>query len=127
MDEADKKFIADQLIQQRTELKKDLVVQRQEFEITVAKELSAQEKKFEVFVKKQMEQQRKEFEHYTGVLAEDFDHKLQAVAESVQVLPEMQETLNATFEKVGEISVDVEVIKETIQDHERRLQHLETR
>lgn len=78
---------------------------------------------------------------YIGGLKEDFDHKLDAVVEYVQDIPKIKEDVNvlqkdiaemkpkldATFEKVSEIAVDTEVIMESLKNHERRLQQLETR
>lgn len=94
-------------------------------------------------------------DRYIGALKEDFDHKIDAVLEYVKDIPQMKEDiavlkedvsglkedvsvlkndvgamkpmLNATFEKVGEIAEAVTVIKETVKDHERRLQRLEAR
>ncbi len=66
-------------------------------------------------------------QRYIGGLKEDFDHKLGAVLEFVKDVPRIKQKLDATFDKVGEIAVDVEVIKEAAKDHERRLQRLEVR
>lgn len=67
----------------------------------------------------------KQFERYVGALKEDFDSKLDTVLEQTKAIPEMQQTLNATFEEVGKLRVDMEVVKETIKDHEQQLQKLE--
>jgi hypothetical protein len=66
-------------------------------------------------------------ERYLGALKEDFDSKLQVVLEQTSVIPEMQQTLNATFEEVGKMRVDIEAAKSIVSDHEVRLQKLETR
>ncbi len=68
-----------------------------------------------------------ETQRYIGALKEDFDHKLDAVLEVVSVLPDIQQKLDATFEKVGEIVVDIDVIKTVVKDHEHRIQKLEAR
>lgn len=62
---------------------------------------------------------------YVGALQEDFNHKLEAIQEAVQTVPEIKRTVDLTFEKVGEITVDLEVLKEVVKDHEKRLQKLE--
>ena len=64
-------------------------------------------------------------QRYIGGLKEDFDHKLDTVLEYVQDIPVMKQKLDATFEAVGALTVDVEVIKDAIKDHELRLQRLE--
>lgn len=67
------------------------------------------------------------FERYVGALKEDFDHKLDTVLEAVQPIPQIQETLNATFEEVGKLRIDMEIIKHTVKNHEHRIQKLEAR
>lgn len=62
-------------------------------------------------LKKILTEQRKEYEQYIGTLKEDFDHKLEAISEAVQTVPEIKKTVDLTFEKVGEIAVDLEVTK----------------
>ena len=66
-------------------------------------------------------------ERYIGALKEDFDHKLDVVLELVQDIPAIKTKLDLTFEKVGELAVDMEVVKEAVKDHEHRLQKLEAR
>lgn len=68
---------------------------------------------------------KEDFSREVGALKEDFDHKLDVVLEVVSVLPDIQQKLDATFEKVGEIAVDVDVIKTVVKDHEIRIQKLE--
>ncbi len=67
---------------------------------------------------------KEDFSREVGALKEDFDHKLDVVLE---ILPDIQQKLDATFEKVGEIAVDVDVdvIKTVVKDHEHRIQKLE--
>lgn len=76
-------------------------------------------------LKKILTEQRKEYEQYIGTLKEDFDHKLEAIHEAVQTVPEIKRVVDLTFEKVGEITVDLEVTKEVVKDHEQRLQKIE--
>lgn len=80
-------------------------------------------------------------ERYLGALKEDFDHKLDVVLEAVQPIADIQERLtnveatvndmapkvDATFEKVGEMAVDIETTKEAVQDINQRLQKVEVR
>ncbi len=73
-----------------------------------------------------LSEQQKETERYIGSIKEDFDNKLDIVLEQTSVVPEIQRTLNATFDKVGEIATDVEMIKEVAKGHEQRIQKLET-
>lgn len=76
-------------------------------------------------LKELLVQQQERTERYLGTLKEDFDHKLNAVLESVKDVPAIKEKVDLTFEKVGEIAIDTEVIKEAIKDHEHRLQRIE--
>lgn len=62
---------------------------------------------------------------YVGALQEDFNHKLETIREAVQDVPEIKKTVDLTFEKVGEITVDLEVTKEVVKEHEQRLQKIE--
>lgn len=66
-------------------------------------------------------------ERHMGALKEDFDHKLDVILEAVKNIPVIKETLDRTFEKVGEITVDIEVVKTAIQDHEQRVRAVEER
>jgi tRNA(Phe) wybutosine-synthesizing methylase Tyw3 len=57
---------------------------------------------------------------YTNALLESIEDKFQIVVEATQVLPRMEEKLEATFEEVGKLRVDVEVLKSKFKDiHER--------
>lgn len=76
-------------------------------------------------LKKILTEQRKEYEQYIGTLKKDFDHKLEAISEAVQAVPEIKKTVDLTFEKVGEIAVDLEVTKVVVKEHEQRLQKIE--
>ncbi len=62
----------------------------------------------------------------------DLASKIDDVNDKVETIltteiPEIKRKIDLTFEKVGEIAVDVEVIKETVKDHEVRIQRLEAR
>lgn len=70
-------------------------------------------------------------DQYTVVL-EDIQDKMSLILEAVKPIPAMQNKLDATFEEVGTIRVDVEVIKETVKDqvttirtHDHRIRALE--
>ncbi|MFH1354359.1 MAG: hypothetical protein ABIH36_03655 [bacterium] len=104
--------------------------------------------------KKILDGQQEKTELYIGALKEDFDHKLDAVLEYVKDVPvikakqdamsdemsemketqsamigemsEMKETQSAMFDKVGEMAEDVVIIRESVEDHERRLQRYKT-
>ena len=78
------------------------------------------EKRFEI----KTERLEKRFERYVGALKEDFDAKLDTILE---ILPDMQRKLDVTFDKVGEIAVDMEMIKDVVKNHEERLQKLAAR
>lgn len=62
---------------------------------------------------------------YTNAILEDMNHKIQIILEATQPIPEMQKTGQATFEEVGNLRVDVDTIKLTIQDVLHRLEILE--
>jgi hypothetical protein len=83
--------------------------------------MEIEEKKFREILGEQQEKT----ERYIGALKEDFDSKLQVVLEQTSVIPEMQQTLNATFEEVGKLRVDMEAVKNIVGDHKVRLQKLE--
>lgn len=67
-----------------------------------------------------------------GILQEN-DETLQSnieiLQENIEILKEdvdeMKPVLDATFEKVGEIAVDIEIIKDAVKNHEMRLQKAE--
>lgn len=73
------------------------------------------------------QEQQQQTEWYLGTLKEDFDEKLQTVLEQTKVIPEIQRTLNATFDEVGKLRVDMESVKDVIKDHSQRLQEIESR
>lgn len=81
----------------------------------------------EVAVSKSVSESEQRMQRYIGVIKKDFDHKIDMVLELVQDIPAIKTKLDLTFVKVGEIAIDVEVIKETVKDHEVRLQKLEAR
>lgn len=53
-------------------------------------------------------------ERYIGALKEDFDDQLQAIFEYAKNIPTIKTKLDATFKKVGDIAIDVEMVKETV-------------
>ena len=69
-----------------------------------------------------LNKQSEKTELYLVALKEDFDHKVNSILEVVNDLPNIKSKVDLTFDKVGEIASDVEVIKETVKDHEVRLQ-----
>ncbi len=76
-------------------------------------------------LRKILGEQREQTERYLGSLKEDFDHKLDAVLEYVKDMPTILNKQDIMFDKIGEMAEDITVIKETVKDHERRLQRLE--
>jgi hypothetical protein len=67
----------------------------------------------------------KRMKDYIGALKEDSDHKLAAIMEYVKDVPAIKEKQDVMFDKIGDMATDVVVIKDTVQNHERRLQRLE--
>lgn len=61
-----------------------------------------------------MQKPNAERDEYTVVL-EDIQGKINLILEAVEPIPQMQQKIDATFEEVGNMRVDVEVIKETIK------------
>ncbi len=55
------------------------------------------------------------------VVLEDIQSKIDLIFEAVEPIPQIQEKLDATFEEVGNLRVDMEVVKETIKDHEQSI------
>lgn len=137
------------LIKQRQETKEDI----QGLKIYVDEKFDVLDKKIDF----KAEEAQEKTERYLGALKEDFDHKLAVVMEVakdvvdiketikdipaikeaiqdiplikeiIKDIPAIKEKLDLTFDKVGEIAVDVEVIKEVIKDHEQELQQLRAR
>lgn len=64
---------------------------------------------------------------YIGGLKEDFDHKLDVVMEYVQEIPAIKEKQDMMFEKIGEMAIEIEVIKEAVADHSVRLEKVEAK
>lgn len=83
------------------------------------------ERELETILARQADRVAKEsderMQRYVGGLKEDFDHKVDTVLEYVEDVSEIKQTVDLTFEKVGEIAVDLEVVKEAVKDHEQRL------
>jgi hypothetical protein len=84
------------------------------------------EKQAEKAVSKMRKESDERIQRYLGGLKEDFDRKLDTIMEYVKDTPAIKK-LNITFDKVGEIAVDTEIIKEAVNNHERRLERLESR
>jgi peptidoglycan hydrolase CwlO-like protein len=62
---------------------------------------------------------------YTNALLKDINHKFEAVLDATQPIPDMQKTLNASFEEVSGLRIDVEALKRTVQEIHSRLDILE--
>lgn len=69
--------------------------------------------------------QQEQTERCLGSLKEDFDHKLDAVLEYVKDMPAIMDKQDVMFDKMGAMAEDITVIKETVKDHEWRLQKIE--
>ncbi len=59
-------------------------------------------------------------DQYTVVL-EDIQGKINLILEAVEPIPKMQDKLDATFEEVGNIRVDLAVMKETVKEHSQSI------
>lgn len=81
----------------------------------------------EKYVNGVLKKQQETTERYVGGLKEDFGHKLDAVMEYVKDIPAIKEKQDMMFEQMGQMAVDIEVIKETVKGHEPRLQKVEAR
>jgi hypothetical protein len=67
-------------------------------------------------------------EERLSVRMDGMEKRLDGKIENIlQIVTETNRKADLTFEKVGEIAVDVEIIKETVKDHEVRLQRVETK
>lgn len=77
-------------------------------------------------LKEILQEQQEQTERYLGALKEDFDHKLGAVLEYVKDIPEMKEKQDVMFDQLGQLTEVSTMIKEAVQDHEQRLQKIES-
>jgi hypothetical protein len=62
-------------------------------------------------LEKILKEQREEFQIYVGTLKEDFDARVDVLAEGWKMT---KDKVDATFEMVGEIKKDIEVMKSDI-------------
>lgn len=104
-----------------------LTTQQEKTEKYVTGVLAKQEEKTERHIEGVLKKQQETTERYIGGLKEDFDHKLDVVMEYVKDIPAIKEKQDMMFEQMGQMAVDIEVIKETVKDHEQRLQKVEAR
>lgn len=93
----------------------------------------------ETTVKLATEESKEHTERYLGAMSEDFQGKLKVVAENTTIISEtredmsvvkettqrMEEKLDATFERAGELSVDMTTAQQNIHNHEKRITVLE--
>jgi len=88
--------------------------------------MEIQKRELENLLKRQAKEAAEEVEDRTkrhlGVLQEDFEHKVDAVIEAVEDIPNIKRKVDLTFDKVGGIAVDLEVVKKMVKEHERELQ-----
>ena len=91
--------------------------------------------RMEKYIAKLKKESDAELKHYLGALKEDIAHKMDAIMEVVEPLiylpakvdridetvQEMKITLDATFERAGELTEDVEVLKVTVARHQKQL------
>ena len=76
-------------------------------------------------IKSLKEESDKEIKHYIGALTESHQHTIDAITEQTKDIPEIKRTVDMIFENMGKQEVDIEVLKESVRDHERRLQKIE--
>lgn len=55
------------------------------------------------------------------VVLEDIRDKFETIVEETKPIPNMQRRLNDTFEEVGKLREDMEVVKEAVKEHSRIL------
>ncbi len=110
-----------------------LIEQRKQFEQFAENKFIEQRKQFEQFSENKFIEQRQEFQRYIGIQKEDFDSKIQLIAEQYM---EIKETLASHGEMLGALAEDVSIIKKTLAgkvdreeflDHERRISALEAK
>jgi hypothetical protein len=66
---------------------------------------------------------KKEFGNQTGVLVEEFQHRVSAIGEQYGSI---QKTLNEHTVMLGELTKDKTLLKVQVSDHEHRISALET-
>ena len=74
--------------------------------------LEGQRVAFERHVDGQMVKQREDFQHFTGILKEDFDSKLQLIGEQYGTIKEMMGSL---AEDMQIVKTDIEFIKGSLR------------
>lgn len=79
----------------------------------------------DTLVKKLKEESVKEMKHYIGGLQEDYNWKVEAILENTKGQQVANEKVDIMFDNMGKQEVDIEVLKESARDHERRLQKIE--
>lgn len=79
----------------------------------------------DALIKKLSEESKEEIKHYMGALSESHQHTIDAIKEDTKDVPEIKRMVTMMFENMGKQEIDIEVLKESVRDHERRLQKVE--
>ena len=119
--EIDEKKLRDILEEQQEKTEKTINAFRED----VDKKFTETDKTIRSFrkdVDKKFIEQKEQTERYIGSLKEDFDHKLDVVFEYIKDIPGIKQQQNMMFEQMGRMMEDITVIKETVKDHEVRMQ-----
>lgn len=111
--------------QNRTEKKMDEYQRRTE--TYVERKLNDYQQQTKQYIDNQTKKSDERIERYIGAVTQDFQHKMDAVLEYVKDIPAIKERQEMMFETMGEMAEDITVIKESVKDHEHRLQKLEAR
>lgn len=86
---------------------------------------------FEKLVTDLQTKSSEETQRYIGALMEQYNWDMDAIKENLQSIlkdiPEMKRMLEILVETTGKHEVDIEILKEAYQNHEERLQKVETK
>ena len=86
---------------------------------------------FEKLVTDLQTKSSEETQRYIGALMEQYKWDMDAIKENLQLIlkdiPEMKRMLEILVETTGQHEVDIEMLKEAYQNHEERLQKVESK
>lgn len=110
------------------ETKEFIIEQHKEIESSLDKRFEntdTQIKKVAKGLTKRIDDQAEESRRYLGSLKEFYNDKLDTILEVVKSLLPMKEQVNIMFEHTGQQEMDITMVKESVQDHEHRIEKLE--
>lgn len=90
--------------------------------------MNTEDKKyFEKLVVDLQKKSEEKTERYIGAMMENHQHTLDAISENTKDIPKMKEMIDIMFENMGKQEGDIEMLKDAYQNHEERLQKVESK